>query len=148
MRTLTPWRGSSALLDEPSFSEDDGPEISLALEAGAAIPEQCLERFLAPLRQMKKIIVADGLLLRHLKQWLPNSNIVSLGEALSGHAAVRRGLRATDLYVIEPRAYHSDYQRLVKHYDGCALLTAAPSISTCNASPFLPPHAVCRSGLG
>ena len=40
--------------------------------------------------------------------------------------AVRRDLRATDLYVIEPRAYHSDYQRLVKHYDrlradhGCA----------------------------
>lgn len=104
----------------------DGPDISLALEAGAAIPEQQLERFLTPLRRMKKIIVAEGLLLRHLKQWLPKANIISLGEALSGHAGVRRGLRETDLYVIEPRAYHSDYQRLVKHYDrlrvahGCA----------------------------
>jgi hypothetical protein len=108
------------------FSEDDCPEISLALEAGAGIPEQRVQRFLAPLRRMKKIIVADGLLLRHLKRWLPDANIVGLGEALSGHAAVRRGLRSTDLYVIEPRAYHSDYQRLVKYYDclrithGCA----------------------------
>lgn len=111
---------------EASFSEDDCADVSLALEAGATIHEQCLERFVAPLRQMKKIIVADGLLLRHLKKWLPNANIVGLGEALSSHAAVRRGLRSTDLYVIEPRAYHSDYQRLVKHYDrmraayGCA----------------------------
>lgn len=109
-----------------SLSDDDGSDISLALEAGIAISEQHLQRFLKPLRQMKKIIVADGLLLRHLKQWLPNANIIGLGEALSGHDGVRRGLRTTDLYVIEPRAYHSDYQRLVKHYDclraahGCA----------------------------
>lgn len=104
----------------------EGADISLALEAGVAISEQQLEQFLTPLRKMKKLIVADGLLLRHLKQWLLKANIVGLGEALSGHANVRRSLRATDLYVIEPRAYHSDYQRLVKHYDrlrvahGCA----------------------------
>ena len=30
---------------------------------------------------------------------------------------MRHNLRTTDLYVIEPRAYHADYQRLVKHYD-------------------------------
>ena len=107
-------------------SDDSGSDISLALEAGLVISEQDLERFLKPLHRLKKIIVADGLLLRHLKQWLPKANIVGLGEALSGHAGVRRGLRATDLYVIEPRAYHSDYQRLVRHYDrlraahGCA----------------------------
>ncbi len=101
-------------------------DISLALEAGATISEQHRERFLTPLRQMKKIIVADGLLLRYLKQWLPYASIIGLGEALSGHAGVRRNLCATDLYVIEPRAYHSDYQRLVKYYDrlrvthGCA----------------------------
>ncbi len=102
---------------EISLSDDDGSDISLALESGAAISKQRLERFLAPLGQLKKIIVADGLLLRHMKQWLPNANIIGLGEALSGHAGVRRGLRATDLYVIEPRAYHSNYQHLVKHYD-------------------------------
>lgn len=100
-----------------SFGEDDCSDISLALEVGAAIPQQRLERFLAPLRKMKKIIVADGLLLRHMQKWLPGANIIGLGEALSGHTGVRRNLRTTDLYVIEPRAYHSDYQRLVRHYD-------------------------------
>jgi NAD-dependent dihydropyrimidine dehydrogenase PreA subunit len=98
-------------------SEDAGADISLALEAGADILAQRLKHFLVPLRQMKKIIVADGLLLRHLKQWLPKIGIISVGEALSSHSNVRRSLRASDLYVIEPRAYHSDYQRLVKHYD-------------------------------
>ncbi|MDP1952294.1 MAG: hypothetical protein Q8K27_01040, partial [Betaproteobacteria bacterium] len=51
----------------------------------------------------------------------------SLGAALSSLPGVRRALRASDLYVIEPRAYHADYQNLVKHYDalrremGCTL---------------------------
>jgi len=109
------------------IADDDGSDIALALEAGAAIPAQRLERFLRPLRGLKKIIVADGLLLRHLQQWLPQSKITSVGEALSRLAAVRRALRPGDLYVIEPRAYHADYQRLVKYYDalradcGCAL---------------------------
>jgi len=100
-----------------SVAEDDGADIALALEAGVVIPPQRLQRFLAPWRGLKKIIIADGLLLKHLKQLLPKMNFVTLGEALSTNAVVRRSLRATDLYVIEPRAYHADYQRLVKHYD-------------------------------
>jgi ferredoxin len=109
------------------LADDDGSDIALALEAGAVVPAPRLERFLRPLRGLKKIVVADGLLLRHLHQWLPRSKITSVGEALSGLAAVRGALRARDLYVIEPRAYHADYQRLVKYYDalrsatGCAL---------------------------
>jgi len=99
------------------IADDDGSDIALALEAGAAVPAPRLERFLQPLRGLKQIIVTDGLLLRHLRQWLPGSRITSLGVALSGLATVRRALRASDLYVIEPRAYHADYQRLVKHYD-------------------------------
>lgn len=108
-------------------AEDDGSDIALALEAGVTIPSQRLNRFLQPLRGLKHIVAADGLLLRHLRQWLPRTGITSLGEALSGLAAVRRALRAGDLYVIEPRAYHADYQRLVKYYDalrlaaGCAV---------------------------
>jgi len=112
---------AAALLGSAGYTpiaEDDGADIALALEAGAAIPAPRLERFLRPLRGLKKIVVADGLLLRHLRQWLPRSKIVSLGVALSGLAAVRGALRARDLYVIEPRAYHADYERLVKYYDG------------------------------
>jgi ferredoxin len=99
------------------IAEDDGADIALALEAGATIPALRLERFLQPLRGLKNIVVGDGLMLRHLRQWLPRSNIASIGETLSRLAAVRGALRASDLYVIEPRAYHADYQRLVKYYD-------------------------------
>jgi ferredoxin len=99
------------------LADDDGSDIALALEAGAAVPAARLERFLQPLRGLKKIVVADGLLLRHLHQWLPQPGITSVGEALSGLGAVRRALRESDLYVIEPRAYHADYQRLVGYYD-------------------------------
>lgn len=109
-----------------AVGDDDGSDIALALETGAAVPAQRLEQFLSPLRRLKKIITVDGLLLRHLKLWLPKSHVISLGETLSGLAAVRRNLRASDLYVIEPRAYHADHQRLVTYYDrlraetGCA----------------------------
>ena len=109
-----------------AVARDDGSDIALALEVGAVVPAQRLEQFLAPLRPLKKIIVADGLLLRHLRLWLPKPKIIALGEALTGLNAVRRGLRATDMYVIEPRAYHADFERLVKYYDrlrveaGCA----------------------------
>jgi len=102
---------------ETVVGADAGIDIALALEAGALLPQRRLERFLAPLHGSKTIIVADGLLCRYLARWLPRAAIVSLGQALSSHAGVRRGLRATDLYVIEPRAYHADYQRLVRHYD-------------------------------
>lgn len=109
-----------------SASADAGADIALALEAGVAIAGKRLQGFLAPLRRTKNLIVADALLLRFLRESLPGLHMMSLGEALSGLPEVRRGLRATDLYVIEPRAYHSDFQRLVLHYDrlraecGCA----------------------------
>jgi len=97
---------------------DNGADIALALESGLRIPAQRLEGFLAPLRPLQKIVVSDGLLLRHLHRWLPRSRIKSLGEALSSNTSVRRALRASDMYVIDARAYHADYERLVKYYDG------------------------------
>lgn len=110
-----------------TVGDDDGADIALALEAGVDIPAQRLETFLTPLRRLKKIVVADGLLLRHLRHSLPGLRVVGLGEALSLLPGVRAGLRAGDLYVIESRAYHADYERLVKYYDrlraeqGCAM---------------------------
>ncbi len=98
-------------------TEDDGSDIALALETGATAPEARLKEFLDPLRRLKTIVAADGLLLRHLLDWLPHVKIVSLGAALTRLEALRRGLRATDLYVIEPRAYHANHARLVRYYD-------------------------------
>lgn len=97
---------------------DDGADIALALEAGVAISEARLSNFLAPLRTVKHLIVGDGLLLRALRSWLPRNRIESLGVAASSLPAVRRHFQADDFYVIEPRAYHGDRERLVKHYDG------------------------------
>lgn len=110
-----------------AVTEDDGADIALALEAGAAIPDARLARFLAPLHRARRIIVGDGMLFRALRGWLPGVRIESLGVAASSMAAVRDKLRASDLYVIEPRAYHADQQRLVKYYDalhvslGCSM---------------------------
>jgi ferredoxin len=108
-------------------AHDDGRDIALALEAGVPVPESRLVRFLSGLRVARELVVADGLLLRALRDWLPCMGIRSLGEVLSREPAVRRALRRSDLYVIEPRAFHSDHERLLAHYDalrtetGCAM---------------------------
>ena len=100
-----------------AVANDDGADISLALEAGVAVSSARLAELIEPLRRADKVIAADGLLLPYLGQWLPAAKIFSLGETLSSLGTVRRNLQTTDLYVIEPRAYHADYVRLVKHYD-------------------------------
>jgi ferredoxin len=133
----------AALLGSP-VGEDDGADIALALEAGAVVSAPRLARFLEPLRRLKTIVVADGLLLHHLRDWLPRAKIVSLGAALSRLAAVRRGLRPTDLYVIEPRAYHANYEKLVTHYDnlraetGCTMNLDLQRIAIPAATSSLP----------
>jgi len=109
-----------------AIAEDDGEDISQALELGVEIPQHRLQQFLASLSG-HSIVAADGLLLRQLRRWLPGSQRMGLGAALTSRPAVRSNLLATDLYVIEARAYHADYERMVAYYDrlqletGCAL---------------------------
>ncbi len=106
--------------------DDDGDDIALAIEVGVEIPQQRLHAFLDSLRG-HSIVAADGLLLRQLRRWLPGSQRMGLGPALSTRAAVRSNLAPSDLYVIEPRAFHGDYERMVGYYDrlqretGCSL---------------------------
>ena len=106
--------------------EDGGDDLISALEAGLPVPDTRRDRFLAGLRSARTIVVDNGLWMRPLRAWLPRLRVIGLGEALSSLEAVRKNLRASDLYVLEPRAYHGDYERLVKHYDrlrverGCA----------------------------
>lgn len=106
----------ASLLDI-AVAADDGSDISHAIECGAALAPERLSEFLDSLRGTVRLVVADGLLLRKLREWLPETRVVSLGEAMSTLEAVRARLRATDLYVIEPRAFHADHARLVRHYD-------------------------------
>jgi ferredoxin len=127
LRARQPTMTSLQTLLGCAVSEDDGADVALALECGAAIPPSRFERLLAPLRTTKRVIVSDGLLLRYLRPALRKTQVISLGEALTSIGAVRRALRAEDLYVIEPRAYHADRERLVEHYDrlraqsGCSM---------------------------
>jgi ferredoxin len=107
----------ASLLDI-AVAADDGSDISHAIECGAELSSERLASFIGTFRNARRLVVADGLLLRKLREWLPEVRLVSLGEALSTLEAVRARLRATDLYVIEPRAFHLDHARLVRHYDG------------------------------
>ncbi len=100
-----------------AIAADDGADIGLALEAGAVIPSARLSEFLASLASATRLVAADGLLLRRLREWLPGKRTEGLGVALSALPAVRGKLRARDLYVIEPRAFHADHAGLVGHYD-------------------------------
>jgi len=96
---------------------DHGADIALALEAGTEVDPARLAAFLDPLRGASRIVVADGLLLRALRSWLPRTDIGALGHALSSLPALRAKLQRTDIYVIEPRAFHLDHARLLPHYD-------------------------------
>ena len=107
-----------ALLGEGfELAEDDGSDVAAALESGAPVLQGRLERFLDCVGSAKRLVVAEGILLRPLREWLPRASVTSLGEFLSKKMEVRSKLRASDLYVIETRAFHADHRRLVGHYD-------------------------------
>lgn len=98
-------------------AEDDGADLTVALEIGADIEPVRKRRFLAAL-EGRSLVVGDGLLLGELRRCLPQARLQGLGEALGNLPAIRRRIASTDFYVIEPRAYHAEHARLVTHYDG------------------------------
>jgi len=103
--------------NKTTLSADDGEDIIQAMHMGVEIPSARLEKFLQPLRKLKQLIVSEGFLYMNLQQWLPKVKIRSLGEVLTSLPTIYTKLCATDLYIIECRAYHADFERLVKHYD-------------------------------
>lgn len=106
----------AGLLDA-AIAADDGSDLAEALEKGIAIPDERRDAFIRNVRRARRLIVADGLVLRTIREWLPKARARSLGEALSAHEAVRAQLRASDLYVIGAPAFHAEHARLVGHYD-------------------------------
>jgi ferredoxin len=106
---------------------DAGGDVAAALEAGQPVAAERIRRFVKPLKGARRIVTCDGFLLRFLRDWLPCAGIGGLGEAAISVPAVRRGIRPTDLYVIEARAYHANWDRLVRLYTrlrsetGCAM---------------------------
>jgi ferredoxin len=104
-----------ALLDGYELAADDGADIVAALETGAAIDDQRLAAFLAPLGVAQRLVVVDGLLLRALRRWLADVSVSGVGEALLPSIAGK--LRAGDLYVIASQAFNLDQSRLIGSYD-------------------------------
>lgn len=104
-----------ALLEGYELAADDGVDIVAALETGAAIADERLATFLAPLALARQVVVAEGLLLRALRRWLADASIRGIGEALL--PAISAKLRAGDLYVIASQAFNCDQPRLIGRYD-------------------------------
>jgi NAD-dependent dihydropyrimidine dehydrogenase PreA subunit len=104
-----------ALLEGYELADDDGADIVAALEAGRTPSPDRLESFLAPLRAARRLVVADGLLLRALRRWLPRASICGIGEALL--PAIAGKLRAGDFYVIASHAFNFEQERLIGRYD-------------------------------
>ena len=126
-------RRAARLLEQGGFMLFDDTEISgvaADMEAGIRPDPERLTRFIASMRGVKHIIAADGFLYRLLRQWLPSARVVGLGETLLLRPSVKKAIKPTDLYIIEPRSYHADYSRLVNFYDrmrletGCKLNTS------------------------
>lgn len=105
--------------------EDHYHEIAHAMEFGKNLNAELLAHYIQPLEDAKTIIVDDGLLFRSLKSWLPKIQVLSLGEELSKLA--QANISHTDLYIINSRSYHADFDRLRPHYyslqneTGCAM---------------------------
>ena len=95
---------------------DNADDIIKALKSGGAISSERLDEFLTPLKSAKKLIVSDGLLKTRLQQWLPNTDIMSLGYVLTKQPFAINKLSKNDLYVIESKAYNADFKNMVIHY--------------------------------
>jgi len=100
-----------------SLAMDDGSDICDALEAGTPISDERREGFIQSLKGAKRLIVAEGILHRFLRKWLPEAQVIGFGKALLSKRMIRKALRSTDLYVIETRGYHADYDNMVQEYD-------------------------------
>ncbi|MBA4374344.1 MAG: hypothetical protein C0402_15945 [Thermodesulfovibrio sp.] len=108
-----------------ALARDDGQDIAKIMEAGLPLSPERVERFVSSLRSARTLIVAEGLLHRPLRAWLPGTKILGPGEALLSDASLRLLLRPEDLYIIEGRGYHTDHRRLagfyhrLRHETGC-----------------------------
>jgi hypothetical protein len=107
------------LLGQPvGLHVDDGYDIALALESGQAVSDTRIEEFIAPFTRASELIVADGLLFNLLRPLLPSSIIMRpLGQALLANPNVRSGLKESDFYMIETRAYNARRSEFVALYD-------------------------------
>jgi ferredoxin len=116
------------LAQKAALHSDDGCDILLTLESGQEMNDDRLAKFIAPLMKASEIVVADGLLFNVLRSLLPSSvKVRPLGQALLENPRVLAGLKPTDFYMIETRAYNANRREFVAGYDalrqetGCSM---------------------------
>ncbi len=100
-----------------SVSDEDGHDLALTLETGAALETGRVKEFLAPFRVAREVVMVEGILHRFLRRRLPHLRVTGLAEALLRVDGVRRSLRPRDFLVIDARGFHSDYHRSLKLFD-------------------------------
>ena len=107
------------LLDDSktAIAYDDGSDISHAVESGIPVSNERKRRFLRSLSGAQELVVADGILQRVLKKWLPEVRVISLGTAILDNINIYGLLGPDDLYIIETRVYNGDHERMVREYD-------------------------------
>lgn len=117
---------TTGLLDVP-VAEDDGSDILEAFETGRRLSAERAGAFLETLAGMRKVITADGLFKRYIHAVLPGLEVIGIGEALLSLPMVQTALGPTDFYIIEARAYNTDFNRCMPFYinisrqTGCAM---------------------------
>ena len=103
------------LLDIP-LTEDSGSDILEAYESGRRPNPGRVTAFLKALSGVRKIVVADGLFKRYMRAVFPGLEVIGLGEALLRLPIVRSALKPTDLYIIEARAFNTDFKKCLPFY--------------------------------
>lgn len=118
-------RSDSRLLDKTlsllrgyALADDDAEPLVAAIEGRAEISQsEAVEHMRRLGERADRLIASEGLLHRIFRNVLGHGNVIGLGEALLSIESVRKGLRPDDLYIIDSRAYHSDFRRLCGFYD-------------------------------
>ncbi len=100
-----------------SVYEDNGEDISLALEGRGTVNPARAGDFINRIKGASQIITTDGMIFRLIKRLAPRVNVLGIGEAMMKQAKFRQQLGSDDLYVIDTRTYHADFKRLVVFYD-------------------------------
>ena len=135
---------------ETAVAFDDGSDIGGAVESGIIVSNERKEQFIRSLAGVKELIVAEGILKRILRKWLPDVKITGLGLAVLNKKNIMELLGPDDLYIIETRGYNGEYSEMVREYDlirkntGCqmnldlhrsAIPTGAASVFSRTVSP-------------
>ena len=113
--------------DRIQIAGDDGRDLASAWENGAPIDESRLNRFLATLAGARELIVLEGILHRPLRDWCSGVRIRGFADALLQNNSGFPKLGPRDLLVLDARAFHADYENLVRRFSrlrdrtGCQL---------------------------